>query len=158
LTPGARAITQIVDRFQDQKIGAAVKLLRNLPVFEGLGDGNCANSPGCSPNGCSTLAKDFSKDGTGSGLCGDARTDRYLSRRERRAITSVSSGQISGNWPSSTARRARPSRWPLRRASFWSFSGLRSWIYQHEPRLGLVILRNIALGPVNRLRRTNTAS
>src|SRR6185503_18728798 len=41
LSPGARAIAQIVDQnFQDQKIGVAIiNLLRGLPIFEGLGDG-----------------------------------------------------------------------------------------------------------------------
>src|SRR2546430_6584160 len=41
LTPHAKAIVQIVDQsFQDQKIGVAIiNLLRGLPIFEGLGDG-----------------------------------------------------------------------------------------------------------------------
>ena len=40
-TPSARAIVDIIDHnFQDQKVGVAiVNLLRGLPVFEGLGDG-----------------------------------------------------------------------------------------------------------------------
>src|SRR5207247_4856273 len=41
LTPHANAVVQIVDQsFQDQKIGVAIiNLLRGLPIFEGLGDG-----------------------------------------------------------------------------------------------------------------------
>jgi len=162
LTPGARAITQIVDQnFQDQKIGVAViKLLRNLPVFEGLGDGELRKlarlftqrlfHPG---------EKIFSKDGTGSEayVVMRGQIDIYLDENAV-PITSVSSGQIFGELAfldgSPRAAFAVASQASIllviQRAAFLD-------LVQHEPRLGLVILRNIALELSSRLRRTNTA-
>jgi hypothetical protein len=160
--PNARAITQIVDQnFQDQKIGVAViKLLSSLPVFEGLGDGELRKiarlftqrlyHPG---------EKVFSKDASGSEAYVVMRGQIEIHLEENSPpIISVSSGQIFGELAfldgSPRAAFAVASQASIllviQRTAFLD-------LVQHEPHLGMVVLRNIALELSNRLRRTNTA-
>ena len=162
LTPRARAIVQIVDQnFQDQKIGLAIiSLLRGLPIFEGLGDGELRKvarlfqqrlyHPG---------EKIFAKDGSGNEayVVMRGQVDIFLDENSL-PITSVSSGQIFGELafldgsPRAACAVANQASILLvvQRSAFLD-------LVQHEPHLGMVVLRNIALELSNRLRRTNTA-
>ena len=162
MTPNARAITQIVDQnFQDQKIGVAIiNLLRGLPIFDGLGDGELRKvarlftqklyHPG---------EKIFVKDGSGNEayVVMPGQIDIFLEEKAL-PIASVSSGQIFGELAfldgSSRAACAVASQASIllviQRPAFLD-------LVQREPHLGMVVLRNIALELSNRLRRTNTA-
>jgi CRP/FNR family transcriptional regulator len=162
LSPGARAIAQIVDQnFQDQKIGVAViNLLRGLPVFDGLGDGELRKvarlftqklyHPG---------ERIFVKDGSGNEAYVVMRGQVDISFDEKALpIATVNSGQIFGELAfldgSPRAAYAVASQASIllviQRPAFLD-------LVQREPRLGMVVLRNIALELSSRLRRTNTA-
>ena len=162
MTPNARAITQIVDQnFRDQKIGVAIiSLLRGLPIFEGLGDGELRKvarlftqklyHPG---------EKIFVRHGSGNEayVVMRGQIDIFLEEKGL-PIASVSSGQIFGELAfldgSPRAACAIASQASIllviQRPAFLD-------LVQREPHLGMAVLRNIALELSSRLRRTNTA-
>ena len=162
LTSRARKIVRIVDQsFQDQRIGVAIiSLLRGLPIFEGLGDGELRKMarlfmqklyrPG---------EKVFDRGAPGHEAFVVMRGQIEIHLEEKSLpIAAVNSGQIFGELafldgsPRTACAVANQASILLviQRPAFMD-------IVQREPHLGMVVMRNIALELSNRLRRTNTA-
>jgi len=162
LTPQARAMVDLIDHnFQDQKVGVAViTLLRHLPVFGGLGDGELAK-----------MARLFSqklyRPGERVFEKGDSSNEAYIVMRGQidicleenaRPVASIGSGAIFGEqaFLEGTPRTARaiavqPSiLLVVQRPAF-------SALIQSEPHLGMVVMRNIAVEVSNKLRKTDAA-
>ena len=162
-TPHARAIVRIVDQnFQDQKIGVAIiNLLRGLPIFEGLGDGELRK-----------IARLFSqklyRPGEKIFNKGDSGNEAYVVMRGQveihleeklPPIANVGNGQIFGelafldNSPRVAYAVANQASILLviQRTAF-------SELVQREPHLGMMVMRNIASELSMRLRRTNVAA
>ncbi len=162
LTSQAKAVADIIDQnFQDQKMGVAIiNLLRALPFFEGLGDGELRKiarlfiqklfRPG---------EKIFSK--------GDSGNEAYVVMRGQidiqldqnsRPVAQFGNGQIFGElaFLDGTPRAAmaiasQPSiLLVIQRSAF-------NALVQREPHLGMVVMKNIALELSNRLRKANQA-
>ncbi len=163
LTPNARALAQIVDQnFQDQKIGIAViTLLRSLPVFEGLGEGELRKVARLFTQrlyhpGERIFAKDDSGDAAYVVLRGQV--DIQLEENSP-PITTLGIGKIFGELTflddAPRAAYAVASQasilLALHRDQFDN-------LVQREPTLGMVVLRNIALDLSHRLRRANAAA
>jgi hypothetical protein len=162
LTPQARAVLEIVDRnFQDQKTGVAViNLLRALPIFNGLGDGELGKMARLfSQKLYRTNEKVFSK--------GDSSNEAYVVMRGKidvyledngKPVASVSSGAIIGEQAfldgasrNAFAIAAQPTiLLVVQRPAF-------NVLVQSEPHLGMVIMRNVALEVSNKLRKTDAA-
>jgi hypothetical protein len=161
-TANARTIAQIIDHnFQDQKVGVAIiNLLRALPFFEGLGDGELRKIARLftqklfRPN-----EKIFSK--------GDLGNEAYVVMRGQidivleegsKPIATLGNGQIFGElaFLDGTARAAMAIASQasillvIQRVAF-------NDLVHHEPHLGMVVMRNIALELSARLRKTNAA-
>jgi hypothetical protein len=161
LTTHAKTIADIVDRnFQDQKVGVAIiNLLRGLPVFEGLGDGELRKIARLftqklfRPND-----RIFSK--------GDSGSEAYIVMRGQvdivleeggKPLASLGTGQIFGEQAfldgaprGALALASQPSiLLVVQRTAF-------NELVQREPHLGMVVMRNIALTLSNRLRRSTT--
>lgn len=162
VTSHARAIVQIVDQnFQDQRIGAAIiNLLRSLPIFEGLGDGELRKMARLfSQKLYRPGEKVFNKGDNGDEayVVMRGQVEVYLEEKSL-PITSVSTGQIFGELSfldsSSRAAYAVASQATIllviQRNAFLD-------LIQREPHLGMVVMRNLALEIAGRLRRTNTA-
>jgi hypothetical protein len=162
LTPHARAVVHIVDQnFQDQRIGGAIiGLLRALPIFEGLGDGELRKI-------ARLFAQKLFRPGEKVFGKGDSGDEAYVVMRgqieihleeKAPAVASVGNGQIFGELAfldsSSRAAYAVASQASIllviQRAAFLD-------LVQREPHLGMVVMRNMALEIATRLRRTNTA-
>jgi len=162
LTTHAQGIVKIVDyNFQDQKIGVAIiNLLRGLPIFEGLGDGELRKiarlftqklfRPG---------ERVFSKGDSGKEAFIVMRGQIDIVLEENAApIASVTSGQIFGElaFLDGAARGAHAVASQasillvIQRSAF-------SDLVQREPHLGMVVMRNVAMDLSNKLRRANTA-
>lgn len=160
LTPQSRAIVEIVDRnFQDQKVGVAVvNLLRELPVFAGLGDGELAK-----------VARLFTQKLYRAGEPvfdkGDSSDEAYVVMRGQIDIflepgaspaASIGSGAILGEQAfldgaprNAIGVAAQPSILLIvRRSAF-------NTLIQTEPHLGQVVMRNIAVEVSNKLRRAD---
>ncbi|MFO1477359.1 MAG: cyclic nucleotide-binding domain-containing protein [Verrucomicrobiota bacterium] len=160
LTPQARAMVDLVDRnFQDQKVGVAViGLLRQLPAFAGLGDGELGK-----------IARLFSqklyRPGERVFEKGDYSNEAYVVMRGQidifledavRPVGSVGNGAIFGEQAflegtprSARAVAAQPSiLLVVQRASF-------NTLIQTEPHLGMVIMRNMAVEVSNKLRKAD---
>jgi len=163
LTPNARAITQIVDQnFQDQKIGVAViKLLRGLPLFQGLGEGELRKIARlCSQRLYHPGERIFAKDDAGDEayLVMRGQVDIHLEEKSP-PIATLGSGQIFGeltfldNSPRAAYAVASQASILLviQRSQFDD-------LVQREPDLGMVVMRNMALELSHRLRRTNAAA
>jgi hypothetical protein len=160
LTNHSQSIVKVVDyNFQDQKIGVAiVNLLRQLPIFEGLGDGELRKIARLftqklyRPN-----EKVFNK--------GDQGNEAYIVMRgqidicldeKSPPVASVVSGQIfgeqaflDGSARGGLAVAGQPSILLVMQRS--AFNDL----VQREPHLGMVVMRNIAMDLSNKLRRSN---
>jgi len=162
LTPQAEAIVRIVDQsFQDQKTGAAIiNLLRGLPIFEGLGDGELRKI-------ARLFAQKLYRPGEKVFSKGDAGSEAYVVMRGQidiyleensLAIATVGKGQIFGElaFLESSPRLAYALATQasillvIQRTAF-------NDLVQREPNLGLSVVRNLALELSNRLRRTNAA-
>jgi len=162
LTPRARAIVQIVDQnFQDQKIGVAIiTLLRSLPMFDGLGEGEVRKiarlftqqlyRPG---------EKVFAKGDPGAEAYVVLRGQIEIQLEEKAApLATVGPGQIFGELafldgaPRLACAIANQASilLVLQRTAF-------NDLVWREPHLGLALMRNIALELSNRLRRTTAA-
>lgn len=161
-TPSARAIVDIIDHnFQDQKVGVAiVNLLRGLPVFEGLGDGELRKI-------ARLFVQRLFRGGERIFSKGDSGKEAYVVMRGSvdilldegtKPIASIGNGQIFGElaFLDGAARGAiavasQPSiLLIIQRTAFNDLA-------QREPHLGMVVMRNIAMELSNRLRRTNLA-
>ncbi len=162
VTPSARIIVGIIDRnFQDQKLGIAIiNLLRGLPIFEGLGDGELRK-----------MARLFTQKLYRAGETifgkGDSGNEAYVVMRgsidillepENKPIATIGNGQILGELAfldgakrGAIARASQPSiMLIIQRSAF-------NMLAQQEPQLGMVVMRNIARELSNRLRKTTLA-
>jgi hypothetical protein len=162
LTPSARAIVEIVDRnFQDQKVGVAViNLLRSLPIFDGLGDGELTKMARLFTQKLfRTNEKVFSKgDSSNEGfIVMRGQVDIYLEANAK-PVASIGSGAIIGEqaFLDGTPRNAigiaiQPSiLLVVQRAAF-------NTLVRNEPHLGMVVMRNIAIEVSNKLRKADHA-
>ncbi len=161
LTAHARSVVEIIDRnFQDQKIGVAIiNLLRTLPIFEGLGDGELRK-----------IARLFSQKLFRAGeqifKKGDSGESAYVVMRGQvdiqleentKPIATVQAGKVFGELAfldgaprNAHAIAVQPSIVLLiHRNAF-------NELVQREPHLGMVIMRNIAIDLSNKLRLSNT--
>jgi hypothetical protein len=159
-TPHAHRIADIVDRnFQDQKVGVAViALMRKLPIFEGLGDGELGK-----------MARLFTQKLFRAGETvfrhGESSDEAYIVVRgqvdillpdQTRAVASVPSGAIFGEQAfldggprTATGVAAQPSiLLVVQRPTF-------NMLIQREPHLGMVVMRNVAREVSGKLRQAN---
>jgi len=162
LTPHALAIAKIVDQnFQDQKMGIAIiNLLRGLPIFEGLGDGELRKI-------ARLFTQKLFRPGERIFNKGDAGNEAYVVMRgqvdialseESKPIATINSGQIFGELAfldgaprTAMAIAAQPSiLLVVQRIAFME-------LVQREPHLGMVVMRNIAMDLSNKLRKANAA-
>lgn len=162
LTPSARAIVDIIDHnFQDQKVGVAiVNLLRGLPVFEGLGDGELRKI-------ARLFVQKLFRPGERIFNKGDSGKEAYVVMRGAveialeegsKPIATIMNGQIFGELAfldgaerGAIASANQPSiLLIIQRTAFNDLA-------QREPHLGMVVMRNIAMALSNRLRKTNLA-
>ena len=162
VTSSARTIVGIIDRnFQDQKLGIAIiNLLRGLPIFEGLGDGELRK-----------MARLFTQKLYRAGETifgkGDSGNEAYVVMRgaidillepDKKPIATIGNGQILGELAfldgakrGAIARASKPSiLLIIQRSAF-------NMLAQQEPKLGMVVMRNIARELSNRLRKTTLA-
>ncbi len=162
LTGQAKAVVQIVDRnFQDQKIGVAIiNLLRGLPVFDGLGDGELRKI-------ARLFTQKLYRPGEKVFNKGDLGNEAYVVMRgqieihlEEKSlpIATVGNGQIFGELAfldgsprvASAIAHQASILLVIQRPAFHD-------LIQREPHLGMMVMRNIALELSSRLRRTNVA-
>jgi hypothetical protein len=161
-TTNSKAIAQIIDEnFQDQKMGIAIiNLLRALPFFEGLGDGELRKIARLFTQKLYRPAeKIFNK--------GDSGNEAYVVMRGQidivfeegsKPIATLGNGTIFGElaFLDGTPRSAMaiPSQASIllviQRSAF-------NDLVQREPHLGMVVMRNIALELSNRLKKANAA-
>jgi hypothetical protein len=159
LTTSARRIVEIIDHsFQDQKIGVAIiSLLRGLPIFEGLGDGELRKI-------ARLFTQKLYRPGErifGKGDSGDeafvvmrGQVDILL-KENAKPIASIGNGQVFGElaFLDGAARgalavaRQASILLVVKRAEF-------NQLVQREPYLGMLVMRNVAMELSNRLRRT----
>ena len=161
LTTQSRKIAEIVDRnFQDQKVGVAIiNLLRGLPIFNGLGDGELRKI-------ARLFTQKLYRPNEQMFKKGDSGDEAYVVMRGlidilleegAKPIATVSSGKIFGElaFLDGAPRNAfavanQPSiLLVVQRAAL-------NELVQREPHLGMVIMRNIALDLSNKLRLANT--
>jgi hypothetical protein len=162
LTTQARRLADIIDNnFQDLKVGISViNLLRSLPIFEGLGDGELRK-----------IARLFEQKLFRQGELvfrqGDSGTEAYIVLRGEVDIflntltqpaATLGAGQIFGELAfldgsprtaSATTKQATILL-VVKRDAFQQLA-------QREPHLGMVIMRNVALDLSNKLRHANLA-
>jgi hypothetical protein len=162
MTTEARGIADVIDHhFQDQKMGVAIiNLLRGLPFFSGLGDGELRKI-------ARLFTQKLYRPGEKIFNKGDSGSEAYVVMRgqinilleeDAQPIAAMGNGQIFGElaFLDGAARGAlavatQPSiLLVIQRSAF-------NLLVQHEPHLGMVVMRNIAIELSNRLRKTNTA-
>lgn len=161
LTTHARTVADVIDRnFQDQKMGVAIiNLLRGLPIFDGLGDGELRK-----------IARLFTQKLYRPGELifkkGDSGDSAFVVMRGQidihleetgKPIAAIQSGKIFGELALldganrtafATAGQASIVLVVQRQAL--------SDLTQREPHLGMVIMKNIAIELSNKLRFANT--
>jgi len=162
LTAHAKSIADIIDRmFQDQKVGVAIiNLLRALPIFNGLGDGELRKIS-------RLFTQKLYKAGERVFAKGDSGSEAYVVMRgqvdiilddQDKPIATMGNGQILGELAFldgaqrvAEAVVSHPSiLLVVQRTAF-------NDLVHREPHLGMVVMRNIALELSNRLRRANLA-
>jgi hypothetical protein len=163
LTTSARSIVDIIDRnFQDQKVGVAIiNLLRGLPIFEGLGDGELRKiSRLFTQKLYRPSERVFAKGDCGSEAYIVMRGQIDILREEQgKPLATIGNGQIFGELAfldgaprTAMAVAAQPSiLLVIQREAFTE-------MVQREPHLGMVVMRNIAIELSNRLRRSSGAA
>lgn len=162
LTSHAQSVVKLVDyNFQDQKIGVAIiNLLRGLPIFEGLGDGELRKI-------ARLFTQKLYRPGEKVFNKGDSGNEAYIVMRgqidicldERTApVASVASGQIFGE-QAFLDGAARGGLAVASQASILLVMQRTAFndVVQREPHLGMVVMRNIAMDLSNKLRRANSA-
>jgi CRP/FNR family transcriptional regulator, cyclic AMP receptor protein len=161
LSEEAAEIAGIIDNnFQDQKLGIAIiNLLRALPIFEGLGDGELQKI-------ARLFTQKLYRPGEAIFKQGDSSNEAYVLMRGQidiclessaEPIATITNGQIFGEvaFLDGSSRTANAvARVPsivlvVRRSAFYE-------LVQREPHLGMVVVRNMAMDLSNKLRRTNT--
>ena len=162
LTSHAQTIVKLVDySFQDQKIGVAIiNLLRGLPIFEGLGDGELRKI-------ARLFTQKLYRPGEKVFNKGDGGNEAYIVMRgqidicldeKTPPVASVASGQIFGEqaFLDGAARGGLAVAGQPSIILVMQRSGFND-VVQREPHLGMVVMRNIAMDLSNKLRRANTA-
>lgn len=157
-TTQSRSVAEIIDNnFQDQKVGVAIiNLLRALPFFEGLGDGELRK-----------IARLFTQKLLRASERvfnrGDVGNEAYVVMRGAvdivleqgaRPIATIGNGQIFGEMAfldesprTAMAMASQPSIvLVIQREAF-------NDLVQHEPHLGMVVMHNIAVELTHRLRK-----
>ncbi len=161
-TAHAKSVADIIDHsFQDQKMGVAIiNLLRALPFFEGLGDGELRKI-------ARLFTQKLYRPGEKVFGKGDLGKEAYVIMRglidilleeNAKPIASIGNGQIFGElaFLDGAARTAIAQATQasillvIQRSAF-------NDLVQHEPHLGMVVMRNIGIELSNRLRKANAA-
>jgi len=161
-TTHAKTILKIVDQnFNDQKIGLAIiNLLRGLPIFEGLGDGELRKI-------ARLFTQKLYRPGERIFSRGDMGNEAYVVMRGQidivleeggKPIASVGNGQIFGEqaFLDGAARGAHAVAGQASILLVVQRSAFNNLVH-HEPHLGMVVMRNISLELSNRLRKANQA-
>ena len=162
LTAQAKSVADVIDHnFQDQKMGVAIiNLLRGLPFFEGLGDGELRKI-------ARLFVQKLYRPGEKIFEKGDSGNEAFVVMRGQidiqldqnsKPVAQFGNGQIFGElaFLDGTARAAlavasQPSiLLVIQRSAFHS-------LVEREPHLGMVVMRNIALELSSRLRKANQA-
>lgn len=162
LTTSARAITTPVDQsLQDQGMGVAIiNMLRGLPIFEGLGDGELRKM-------ARLFVQKLYRPGEKVFSKGDSGNEAYVVMRGQidicleegsKPIATVGNGQIFGElaFLDGAARVALAVASQatillvVQRSAF-------NEVVQREPHLGMVVMKNVAMDLSNKLRRANAA-
>jgi hypothetical protein len=162
LTPHARAIAELVDgNFQAQKSGAAIiSLLRALPAFGGLGDGELGKM-------ARLFTQKLYRPGEKVFSKGDSSNEAYVVMRGRidicldengKPVASIGNGAIVGEQAfldgasrNASAVAAQPSILLIvQRPAFQA-------LIQSEPQLGMAVMRNIAIDVSNKLRKADAS-
>jgi hypothetical protein len=157
-TTQSKSVAEIIDNnFQDQKVGVAIiNLLRALPFFEDLGDGELRKI-------ARLFTQKLFRPGERVFSKGDVGDEAYVVMRGQidilleensKPIATLGNGQILGEMAflDSSPRAAialanQPSIvLVIQRTAF-------NDLVQHEPHLGMVVMRNIAIELTNRLRK-----
>jgi hypothetical protein len=161
-TSQAKDVAQIIDHnFQDQKVGVAIiNLLRALPFFDGLGDGELRKI-------ARLFTQKLFRPGERVFSKGDEGNEAYVVMRGQidiiaedgaKPVATLSNGQIFGELsflnPSPRTAHAVASQpsivLVIQRTAF-------NDLVQREPHLGMVVMRNIAIELTNRFRKTQIA-
>ncbi|HEY6226592.1 MAG TPA: cyclic nucleotide-binding domain-containing protein [Verrucomicrobiae bacterium] len=161
LTSQSKAVASIIDNnFQDQKVGVAIiNLLRALPFFEGLGDGELRKI-------ARLFTQKLYRPGERVFDKGDVSNEAYVIMRGQidivleegaKPIATLTNGQILGEMafldPSPRTAMAVANQASIliviQRSAF-------NELVQHEPHLGMVVVRNIAVELTNRLRKAQS--
>jgi hypothetical protein len=162
LTTQARTITDFIDHsFQDQKLGIAIiNMLRTLPIFEGLGDGELRKM-------ARLFTQKLYRPGDRIFNRGDLGNEAYVVMRgqidilldeKSKPLATIGNGQIFGElaFLDGAARVAMAVASQasillvIQRSAF-------NTLVQREPHLGMVVMRNVAMELSNRLRKANAA-
>ena len=162
LTNSARAITAPIDHsLQDQGMGVAIlNMLRGLPIFEGLGDGELRKI-------ARLFTQKLYRPGEKVFNKGDSGNEAYVVMRGQidicleegsKPIATVGNGQIFGElaFLDGAARVALAVASQatillvVQRSAF-------NEVVQREPHLGMVVMKNVAMDLSNKLRRANAA-
>jgi hypothetical protein len=158
LTSQSKAVASIIDNnFQDQKVGVAIiNLLRALPFFEGLGDGELRKI-------ARLFTQKLYRPGERVFNKGDVSNEAYVIMRGQidivleegaKPIATLTNGQILGEMafldPSPRTAMAIANQASIliviQRSEF-------NELVQREPHLGMVVVRNIAVELTSRLRK-----
>ena len=161
-TTHAKTILKIVDQnFNDQKIGLAIiNLLRGLPVFDGLGDGELRKI-------ARLFTQKLYRPADRIFNRGDVGNEAYVVMRgqidivledQGKPLASVGNGQIFGEqaFLDGAPRGAHAVAGQASILLVIQRSAFHNLVH-HEPHLGMVVMRNIAMELSNRLRRANVA-
>jgi CRP-like cAMP-binding protein len=157
-TSESKSVAEIIDNnFQDQKVGVAIiNLLRALPFFEGLGDGELRKI-------ARLFTQKLYRPGERVFNKGDVGNEAYVIMRGQidvfleegaKPVATLTNGQILGEMafldPSPRTAMAVANQASIllmiQRSAFTD-------LVQHEPHLGMVVMRNIAVELTNRLRK-----
>jgi hypothetical protein len=157
-TSESKSVAEIIDNnFQDQKVGVAIiNLLRALPFFDGLGDGELRKI-------ARLFTQKLYRPGERVFNKGDVSNEAYVIMRGQidvvleegaKPVATLTNGQILGEMafldPSPRTAMAVASQASIllmiQRSAFTD-------LVQHEPHLGMVVMRNIAVELTNRLRK-----
>lgn len=161
LTSQARSVVEIIDHnFQDQKVGVAIiNLLRSLPIFSGLGEGELRKIARLFTQKLFRAGEVVFRQAANSDeayVVMRGQLDVFLTD-EGPAVATLTSGQIFGEqaFLDGGARDAlvRASQASIllviQRSSF-------NDLIQREPHLGMVVLRNIAVELSRKLRKADS--
>ncbi len=160
LTSQASAVVKIIDHnFEDQKVGQAIiNLLQSLPIFAGLGDGELRKI-------ARLFTQKLYRPGETLFKQGDSGNEAFVVMRglvnihlegQSQAIATITNGQIFGEQAfldgaprGATAQAGQASiLLVIKRSAF-------NDLVEHEPHLGMIVMRNTAIELSKKLRKTD---